>query len=229
MNKRKILLLVSVLMMAAVLAVGGTLAYFTDTDDERNVFTVGNIDIDLKENYIPDSELLPGTKTQNAVNKDVWVENTGDNEVWLRVIVSVPAKLDVLTVYPENYEEVAAKNILHWNTVAGVEEIWNVKKANEEAVLSADKMYNEYTFYYNTKLGPGEKTAQLLEQVYLDSRVDCKVENGVTSYYIMENGENKGYVDLSNLTILVRAEAIQATGFDNWADAFAAFDAQYGK
>ena len=45
MNKRKIVLLASALMMVAVLAVGGTLAYFTDTDSAVNVFTVGNVNI----------------------------------------------------------------------------------------------------------------------------------------------------------------------------------------
>ena len=47
MNKRKLLSLALSLSMVAILAVGGTLAYFTDTDAKVNTFTVGNIDIEL--------------------------------------------------------------------------------------------------------------------------------------------------------------------------------------
>ena len=55
MNKRKIVLLASALMMVAVLAVGGTLAYFTDTDTQTNTFTMGKVGLKLDETeVIPD-------------------------------------------------------------------------------------------------------------------------------------------------------------------------------
>ena len=41
MNKRKILLLVASLCIVAPLAIGGTLAYFTDNDSKTNTFTIG--------------------------------------------------------------------------------------------------------------------------------------------------------------------------------------------
>ena len=218
MAKRKILALALALSMVAILAIGGTLAYFVDSESATNVFTVGDVTIDLIEKYEPNSQLMPGTKTQNAVNKDVWVKNTSDkNSAWIRVKVEVPAHLDVLTVEPEDYEVIAAKNILHWNFTAGNEEIWNVEKACWEAVLSADKKYNVYTFYYNEIVRAGETTKQLLEQVYLDAKVD---HNGETYTF---KGEP---VDLSNIDIKVTAEAIQADGFDTFEAAFAAYDAQ---
>ena len=50
MSKRKILLLALSACMVAILAVGGTLAYFTDVSDvKRNVFTVGDVEIELTE------------------------------------------------------------------------------------------------------------------------------------------------------------------------------------
>lgn len=49
MNKRKLLTLAMTLCMVAILAVGGTLAYFTDTDDVKNTFTMGKVDITLDE------------------------------------------------------------------------------------------------------------------------------------------------------------------------------------
>ena len=47
--KKKILVLCLVVALAVTAVVGGTLAYFTDTDEETNTFTVGNVKIDLLE------------------------------------------------------------------------------------------------------------------------------------------------------------------------------------
>ena len=47
--KKKILALSLCVVMLAIAIVGGTLAYFTDTDKEVNTFTVGNVDIELLE------------------------------------------------------------------------------------------------------------------------------------------------------------------------------------
>ena len=47
--KKKILVLCLVVALAVTAVVGGTLAYFTDTDNETNTFTVGNVKIDLIE------------------------------------------------------------------------------------------------------------------------------------------------------------------------------------
>lgn len=220
MNKRKLMLLAVTLCMVAILAVGGTLAFFTDvTDVKQNVFTIGNVEIELDETFDSENaQLIPGSKTENAINKDVFVKNTGKNDAWVRVIISIPSHLDVLTTPPEtDYEKVAAQNILHMNTVAGVEEIWNVSKANLEAKLSDDQKWNVYTFYYNEPLKVGETSKQLLDQVYLDAKVD----------YDGKNYTYKGnVVDLSDVRILVQAEAIQSDGFQTYAEAFAAFDAQ---
>jgi len=74
MSKRKILSTALVLCMVAILAVGGTLAYFTDTDEATNTFTIGKVDITLVEDFgdndpETDEKLLPGK--ENAVKKEV--------------------------------------------------------------------------------------------------------------------------------------------------------------
>ena len=184
------------------------------------------IKIELDETFDADNAvLMPGSKDTNAINKDVSVKNVGSNDAWVRVIISVPSALDVLTVKPENYEEIAAQNILHWNIVAGIDEIWNVEKACWEAKLSADQAYNEYTFYYNKPLEAGDTTEQLLDQVYLDAKVDCDIaEDG--SYVWTKGDQVINYQLEKGASILVKAEAIQADGFETYAEAFAAFDAQ---
>ena len=56
MNKRKILSLALGLCMVAILAVGGTLAYFTDTDTQTNTFTAGKVGINLDEAVVKADE-----------------------------------------------------------------------------------------------------------------------------------------------------------------------------
>ena len=79
MNKKKILVLAMALSMVAILAIGGSIAYFTAEDNAENVFTVGNVEIDLTEpNWEAQGEdeaadAYPG----EALAKDPTVENTG--------------------------------------------------------------------------------------------------------------------------------------------------------
>lgn len=47
--KKKLLALCLVVALAATAIIGGTLAYFTDTKEATNTFTVGNVNIDLIE------------------------------------------------------------------------------------------------------------------------------------------------------------------------------------
>lgn len=130
MNKRKIILLAVSLCMVAILAVGGTLAYFTDTDQEINVFTVGNVQIDLIEkerdgngglqDFSDDKKLLPivgsaqGEKDEfglptakNYVDKIVTVKVLDKSEdAYVRVLMAFPVAMDAAT---------EANMPLHWN------------------------------------------------------------------------------------------------------------------
>jgi len=49
MNKRKILMMALAICMIAILAVGGSLAYFIDTMEETNVIVIGNVEAELYE------------------------------------------------------------------------------------------------------------------------------------------------------------------------------------
>ena len=86
MNKKKILSLALVVCVAAILAIGGTLAYFTDTDSADNVFTVGNVKIDLVEEQW-DTEEKEDVYPGEALAKDPVVKNLGDNPCFVRVKV----------------------------------------------------------------------------------------------------------------------------------------------
>ena len=60
---KKILAWMLVVALTAAIAVGGTLAYLTDTDEDVNVMTLGNVKIDQLEYERVDVE----TKDENAV------------------------------------------------------------------------------------------------------------------------------------------------------------------
>ena len=52
MTKKKILVLALTIAMVAILAVGGSLAYLTDTKTAKNTFTIGNVKIELLESSL---------------------------------------------------------------------------------------------------------------------------------------------------------------------------------
>lgn len=64
MSKRKILLVALTVAMAAILVAGGTLAYLTDYDSQRNTFTAGKVGINLDEAVVENDP-----KTDNLVPK----------------------------------------------------------------------------------------------------------------------------------------------------------------
>lgn len=59
--KKKIMAMCLVIAMAATAVIGGTLAYFTDTDKVANTFAMGNVDINL-------FETKDGVKIEDGIN-----------------------------------------------------------------------------------------------------------------------------------------------------------------
>lgn len=87
--KRYVLIMSCVLMIAA-LALGGTLAYFTDSDGADNEFTVGNVKITLTEPMWEESgrEDAPEVYPGEALDKDPQITNTGLNPCFVRIQVT---------------------------------------------------------------------------------------------------------------------------------------------
>ena len=83
---KKIIAWMLIIATTAAITVGGTLAYLTDRDSEANVFTTGDVKIDLEEDFDQGSELLPG----EDVNKDVQIRNEGPNPAWVWYTYAIP-------------------------------------------------------------------------------------------------------------------------------------------
>ncbi len=97
MKKKKTITAAIVLLL--VFLVGGAIAYFTDTDNATNTFTIGNVDITLTEpnwsttdednNGVPDAsqDLMPG----QTVAKDPTINNVSTtNPAYVFAKVEVP-------------------------------------------------------------------------------------------------------------------------------------------
>lgn len=262
MNKRKLLLVALSLCMVAILAMGGTLAYLTDTDNDVNTFTVGKVKIvqnekDRNGKDFEDAKLFPIVddvvdaqgfhQGKNYLDKMVSVTVDANSEdVYVRTYMAIPAALDN---GPTTFD--ANANILHWNGASAkydkaiaehgkvnVDEnywywgtdlsndwpgnggAWNGYQTTVNGVL-----YNVYVATHSDVLQAGDTTAPSLLGVYLDKMVNVDEEG----YFLMEEGGARGTAinfDLSKeFNILIKTEAVQATGFDN---AIYALDSAFG-
>lgn len=75
--------IVGVLGLASVALVGGTFAYFTQTATIDNPFDTARYSTLVTEDFVPEDgeKWQPGAE----VNKDLYVQNTGDRDVVVRV------------------------------------------------------------------------------------------------------------------------------------------------
>lgn len=222
MKKKTWAIVLSVVLVLA-LAITGTFAWLTDRDSDVNVFTWGNVDITLNEDFEQGATLVPG----KDIEKDVTVTNTGKSDAWVWVKIAMPAVLD---------NDDASKNVIHFNYKAEsvADGLWNWKKDGAWNVAKDVEIdgvkYNVYTVLYDTILAPGATTAHsAMTKVYLDKAVDIdpdgnlhKVKSGIATAV----GWN---INTDGLPMIyVSAYATQAEGFATAAAAYDAYQTQWG-
>ncbi len=160
--KKKIVSIALAAALAATAIVGSSLAYFTDTEEKTNTFTVGNVDITLTEpgwdatGKEEAEEMYPG----EAVAKDPTVTNVGANPAFVRVKVQWPdgVAMDVRTDYV-------------------------VGKLGDNWKYNAEDGY----YYYEKVLNPEEKTDALFDQVVLST--ETTNDDATTPYDIVVTAE----------------------------------------
>ena len=218
--KKKIVLISLAFALVAILAVGGSLAYFMDTDEVKNVFTVGSVDIEQNEDFVQYSQLLPVVGTDptdsddNYIKKTVTVDNVGENAAYVQTLVAVPACLDdagVLKIWDEN----AADN--GWTKLDGNSNTDGIQ-AKYTATIEG-LLYNVYVYRYNTVLAAGDTTAASMEYVYIAPEADLNVytdANGVkTAYFVMNGTEITEFDATGELNVYVATQGVQDRGFEN--------------
>ena len=248
--KKKILALCLVVALAVTAVVGGTLAYFTDTDDAENTFTVGNVKIDLLESSL------------HRENAGVANGATSDSEQWSNVDKEGSNNTSKYKAGDSFYTDEQIK------ADAAQYKCENVK-------LNPGESYHKMPYVLNT----GKNDAYIRIRVMIPADLDTAVLNSsMYTSSAMQRGEfypmaydNSGTVDRDGIkynvytftriaplapgemtywnvwgtvhmdddvtneeiarlipdgifNVLVEADAIQADGFDDATAAFAAFD-----
>lgn len=143
--RRKVALTAAAVAMVGTLAVGGTLAWFTDTETATNVITTGNVDVRWFENdeaitdenpgvtYGEDTPVTPGQE----LKKEAKITNEGKNAAFVRAKINIP----------EGYEDVVLLNRdthTHWSPIQ-----------------------EDGYFYYLVVLNPGDSTDLLLNSLII--------------------------------------------------------------
>lgn len=113
MSKKKIISLCLVVCLLAT-AIGGTLAYFTDTDSEKNTFTVGNVDIEVSETNKINGEEVTGNAFENLmpgteITKTPVVTNNSSEAAYVRVVVRVTNQEELYDILSAKNEDGSAK------------------------------------------------------------------------------------------------------------------------
>jgi len=138
--KKKYALSLAAAAMVGTLAVGGTLAWFTDTETATNVVTMGAVDITLKEDggngpIITDGleykDVMPG----DTFKKTVTIKNN-ENDAYVRAVITVSGDEAVMATFGDEKAENDIK-------FAGLDE--NAKWTKNE-----DGSYSTTVYYKNS-------------------------------------------------------------------------------
>ena len=177
-NTVKIMTLAALLCLASV---GGVSAYLTDYEKVSNEFTVGNVDIELKE---PEWKPEENKKIEpsKVIHKDPQITNTGTNDAFVYMEVSIP--MANVEAAAENGERLGKK----------VQELFYFEAKDSWMQLSVQNAESRrtYTYAYTKILKPQETSEALFDTVKFLNLIE-------------------GQLDGQTFEIPVRAYAIQTS------------------
>ena len=196
MKMKKVLAMILVICLAMAIGVGATLAYLKDDASVTNVFTVGNVTIELTE---PEWEKTGKEEAKEvyggeALAKDPTVTNVGANPCFVRISVT---GLDCLgnagmITYKTDY----VLNALGNNWVKHTDDF----------------------FYYTKPLAVGETTDALFDQIVIPTGVtnaNGNVEYNivVNAYAVQAQGAKPSYTAVQAMTVEEIAAWFTTCGF----------------
>lgn len=177
-NTVKIMTLAGILCLASV---GGVSAYLTDYEKVSNEFTVGKVDIELKE---PEWKPEENKKIEpsKVIHKDPQITNTGTNDAFVYMEVSIP--MANVEAAAENGERLGKK----------VQELFYFEAKDSWMQLSVQNTESRrtYTYAYKKILKPQETSEALFDNVKFLNLIE-------------------GQLDGQTFEIPVRAYAIQTS------------------
>ncbi len=232
--KKKIVSLLLIVALLATAVIGGTLAYFTDTESATNTFTVGSVDIQLLESQYytnvdtaSDEDIRNSAENYDAYlaeqgknvvpgrefNKSIYIDNTGNNAAYVRVRMFVTRnQFNSFWFYENNTAlnngELTKAIVAHYADGS------TLPMADIDAVKADGNWVKlEYIYTYTEALVAGDLTD--ISPVWKYKMKD------------LDNEDVHNFTE-DDLKIEVYADAIQAEGFESAEAAFAAFVGQEG-
>jgi predicted ribosomally synthesized peptide with SipW-like signal peptide len=216
MTKKRFVAILLCVTLVALAAIGATFAYLTDTKTVDNTFTMGNVAIKLDETNVNDPEGARVTSNEYnvypgaVVTKDPIVHNTGKNAAYIRATVNVSNWMNLCAAYYPDLKETfpndgykAALNLL----VGELGEGWSVVGVEAGDTFTIGQFDAKFILKYDGALAAGADTTAMFQKVTIPAGID--------------NANTDSFKEVK-----VVAQAIQADGFENWEDAFAAYDAK---
>ena len=208
-TKRKALLLSLCAVLLVVASVMGTMAYLTSTDTVTNTFTVGNVQITLDEAKVnPDGTLVPNADRVKANSYQLLPGHTYNKDPMVTVLTGSESSYIKMTVTFSKAAELDA--IFAPTGGANLTSIFNGYDSTNWIAKGSTTAANTRTYEFWYK----ETVAAPKADVVLDALFDSiTVPGSITKEQL---------ATIEGLTITVNAYAIQAAGFANAEEAWAA-------
>jgi len=208
--KKKIIALSVAFVLVAVAAIGATLSFLTDTQDIKNVYQIGDIDVTAYET----------------------VQHTsGDGKV-----IAAETTIEILE---ESQEDHLYSNIQPGDEMKKVVTVTNESTTNAAYIAVAVKMGNHYTFnqkiddYYEAKYGVNtEDMEKLFDSIFtgVDNALTY-LKNDTNSFRLYpsatradQDGSENYNKNPLNETTLLAVDAVKASSNNGAANGFGAYE-----
>ena len=226
--KKKILALCLVVVLAVTAVTGATLAYFTDTDSQKNVMTTGKVDISQNEqqrdaegnmvDFAQGKPLMPAAydpanapnpfvkdgyfNISNAVDKIVTVKNeASETAINQDAYVRTILAFETATEYKANTDEVERDGKTIFEAYIGT--LGDFDLLNRETITIDGVEYVLAVKVYEDALKPQEVSTPSLKQIFMSPNANNEVATLFGSDY----------------TILALSQGTQTSGFTSAAEA----------
>lgn len=212
MNKNKIFRIAMAALLVVLSIAGTSMAYFTDVEEETNVFTAGNVDIQLsiKDNEVnadasngdielKDENVYPGQE----IDINAKIKNIGSEAAYVGAIITIANQNDV------DLTKIITKDGGTTNGVANLP----VSFANFLTGLASD---TDYTVKYSTAAGGVNHVIYVIKDTALAGKTDTVTDSCtiLKKVVIPTEWDNAEMAIFNGMTLNVRAFATQTVGFE---------------
>lgn len=185
MSRKK--LIITAIILAIIVAIGGILAYFTDVQTKTNKFKMGKVSILVYEPSWPGDTTTVTTTPGQETAKDPQIVNQGDGAVYAFAKVTVPVRTvkvgDATTAVPTQlftFRKITtpANGTTPAVTADGTNAGWTLISKTPET-LAADTTEVTYIFAYGsetelTSLGTNQSTPAVFDAVQFADVTETK-------------------------------------------------------